>query len=86
MRVEFDLAGSRLQYQPSHRIIGQRTAAAPATAGTHSQPLHVSIAELSIMMQVCRAVRVLGVTVLVVDLLCVVMEESDMMRGMGINT
>lgn len=60
--------------------------AASASAGTQTEPIHVTLAEPSTASQLWRAVRVLGTTFLVLGFLGVVMEERGMMRGMGINT
>lgn len=82
--------GRRVAGLTAHRhevaFIGRRTAAAAAAADTYAQPLHAALAEPLTMMQVCHAVRVLGVAFLVLAYLRVVMYERGMMRGMGINS
>lgn len=60
--------------------------AAEAAADTHAQPLHVALFNPSSMMQVYLAVRVLGVTALVLVFMRVGMEEHGVTRGMGTRT
>ncbi|PXF43623.1 ATP-dependent zinc metalloprotease FTSH 5, mitochondrial [Gracilariopsis chorda] len=52
--------------------------------GTAATPLHVALAEPSMLSQLWRTDRALGVTFFVLGVLGMMMEERGMSRGMGI--
>lgn len=60
-------------------------ASAGVMSGTSAAPIHVALAEPSMLSQLWRTVRALGVTFFVLGFLGMMMEERGMSRGMGIN-